>query len=71
MDFEPGLQPPLHIPVAFGSVRAKKSQQQQAHQPAEEEAGRCLLCRSCVKVRSLSQLKSRLAYATCRTYIYL
>uniref|UniRef100_A0A3Q2CN97 SLX1 homolog B, structure-specific endonuclease subunit n=1 Tax=Cyprinodon variegatus TaxID=28743 RepID=A0A3Q2CN97_CYPVA len=24
MDFDPGLQPPLHIPIAFGSVRAKK-----------------------------------------------
>ncbi|XP_023202255.1 structure-specific endonuclease subunit slx1-like isoform X2 [Xiphophorus maculatus] len=26
MDFDPGLQPPLHIPIAFGNVRAKKKQ---------------------------------------------
>ncbi|XP_067117916.1 structure-specific endonuclease subunit SLX1 [Osmerus mordax] len=67
MDFEPGLQPPLHIPVAFGSVRAKKSQQQQAHQPAEEEAGRCLLCRSCVK----SADKLSCFNPTCRTTYHL
>uniref|UniRef100_A0A3Q3KIL8 GIY-YIG domain-containing protein n=1 Tax=Monopterus albus TaxID=43700 RepID=A0A3Q3KIL8_MONAL len=26
IDFDPSLQPPLHIPIAFGSVRAKKIQ---------------------------------------------
>ncbi|CAL8240392.1 unnamed protein product [Merluccius merluccius] len=48
MDFEPGLQPPLHIPVAFGSVRAKKQQQQPA---AEGDVARdsCFLCKCPVK----------------------
>ncbi|KAM3857618.1 structure-specific endonuclease subunit SLX1 [Diretmus argenteus] len=48
MDFEPGLQPPLHIPIAFGSVRAKKKLPPAS---AEEEpaTARCLLCRGPVK----------------------
>ncbi|CAB1421323.1 unnamed protein product [Pleuronectes platessa] len=51
MDFEPSLQPPLHIPIAFGSVRAKKPQQQQQQPVAEEEdVSRCFLCKGSVKV---------------------
>ncbi|XP_056156699.1 structure-specific endonuclease subunit SLX1 [Lampris incognitus] len=53
MDFEPTLQPPLHIPIAFGSVRAKKQLQPQP--PSMEEEGRemglerCSLCQGPVK----------------------
>ncbi|KAM9424913.1 structure-specific endonuclease subunit slx1-like isoform 1-T1 [Pholidichthys leucotaenia] len=47
MDFDPGLQPPLHIPVAFGSVRAKRKRPQSAGE--EEEMSRCFLCRGLVK----------------------
>ncbi|XP_029382149.1 structure-specific endonuclease subunit SLX1 [Echeneis naucrates] len=48
MDFDPNLQPPLHIPIAFGSVRAKKML---LLQPAEEQdVSRCFLCRGSVKV---------------------
>ncbi|KAF6730800.1 Structure-specific endonuclease subunit slx1 [Oryzias melastigma] len=43
MDFEPALQPPLHIPIAFGSVRAKKKQQLQIR--AEDEASSCFICK--------------------------
>ncbi|KAM4611513.1 structure-specific endonuclease subunit SLX1 isoform 2-T2 [Polymixia lowei] len=52
MDFEPNLQPPLHVPIAFGSVRAKKQPQpNQSVEGVEEENGteRCLLCRRPVK----------------------
>ncbi|KAJ8416618.1 hypothetical protein AAFF_G00324960 [Aldrovandia affinis] len=50
LDFDPGLQPPLHIPVAFGSVRAKKEPQ---NIPGEEQRGEqrvetCLLCQETV-----------------------
>ncbi|KAF0044921.1 hypothetical protein F2P81_001450 [Scophthalmus maximus] len=48
MDFEPSLQPPLHIPIAFGSVRAKKTQPQQA--AGEQDASRCFVCKGLVKV---------------------
>ncbi|RVE60161.1 hypothetical protein OJAV_G00178010 [Oryzias javanicus] len=43
MDFEPALQPPLHIPIAFGSVRAKKKLQPQIR--AEDDASRCFICK--------------------------
>ncbi|XP_034021151.1 structure-specific endonuclease subunit SLX1 [Thalassophryne amazonica] len=48
MDFEPSLQPPLHMPVTFGSVRAKKKP---AVQPVQEEAESlmCFLCHGLVK----------------------
>ncbi|KAG9274172.1 structure-specific endonuclease subunit slx1-like [Astyanax mexicanus] len=50
MDFEPGLQPPLHIPLTFGCVRAKKKKQQQEDKELEESGWeRCLLCRDIVK----------------------
>lgn len=50
MDFEATLQPPLHIPIAFGSVRAKKALPLQA--AGEEEAtSRCFLCKGFVKVQ--------------------
>ncbi|CAL8377059.1 unnamed protein product [Boreogadus saida] len=52
LDFEPGLQPPLHIPLAFGAVRAKKQQQQQPSQSEEEEEvakDSCFLCKRPVK----------------------
>ncbi|XP_048885392.1 structure-specific endonuclease subunit SLX1 isoform X1 [Brienomyrus brachyistius] len=52
LEFEPGLQPPLHVPVVFGSVRAKK---QQPPALTEQERGeevpgeRCHLCLDTVK----------------------
>lgn len=53
MDFEPSLQPPLHVPITFGPVKVKKTprQQQQCTAP-EEGVSRCFLCRGCVKVLS-------------------
>lgn len=49
MDFEPCLQPPLHIPIAFGSVRAKKSQLVQG--TGENEATtKCFICKRLLKV---------------------
>lgn len=50
MDFEPSLQPPLHIPVAFGSVRAKKRQQQAVEVEDEGVKSRCFICKGSVKV---------------------
>ncbi|XP_069033928.1 structure-specific endonuclease subunit SLX1 [Embiotoca jacksoni] len=64
MDFEAELQPPLHIPVAFGSVRVKKKlqpsagggeeqeeeQEEQEEEQEEQEALRCFLCKRPVKV---------------------
>lgn len=52
MDFEPSLQPPLHIPIAFGSVRAKKTQLLQSA-GEEEVLSRCFLCKGLVKVETL------------------
>ncbi|XP_058482112.1 structure-specific endonuclease subunit SLX1 [Solea solea] len=49
MDFEPSLQPPLHVPVAFGSVRAKKTQRQAGEEEEEEEMSRCFVCKGSVK----------------------
>ncbi|XP_061921019.1 structure-specific endonuclease subunit slx1-like isoform X1 [Entelurus aequoreus] len=47
MDFEASLQPPLHIPVVFGGVRAKKKG---LLQPEDElETSRCFLCKGPVK----------------------
>lgn len=54
MDFEPSLQPPLHIPIAFGSVRAKKTLPLQSA-GEEEETSRCFLCKGLVKVESLQK----------------
>ncbi|XP_068444524.1 structure-specific endonuclease subunit SLX1 [Clinocottus analis] len=51
MDFEPSLQPPLHVPIAFGSVRVKKKLQSAGEEVEEEEGetSRCFLCRELVK----------------------
>ncbi|CAG5929609.1 unnamed protein product [Menidia menidia] len=49
MDFEPGLQPPLHVPIAFGSVRAKKKLSVPCA-PESEETFKCFLCRGMVQV---------------------
>lgn len=49
MEFEPGLQPPLHIPITFGTVRAKKTPLLQCQDEEEEEASRCFLCEKHVK----------------------
>lgn len=46
MDFEPSLQPPLHIPIAFGCVRAKKTPTLPSE---EEEFSWCCLCGRIVK----------------------
>lgn len=55
MDFELGLQPPLHISVAFGRVRAKKQQQPRSEEGEEETrtCERCLLCQGAVKVQAI------------------
>ncbi|XP_078792704.1 structure-specific endonuclease subunit slx1-like [Oryzias latipes] len=51
MDFGPALQPPLHVPIAFGSVRAKKTLQPQTRaEEEEEETTDCFVCRRPVKV---------------------
>ncbi|KAM8881681.1 structure-specific endonuclease subunit SLX1 [Synchiropus picturatus] len=47
MDFEPSLQPPLHIPIAFGSVRAKKKSTPAGDE--EDHMSTCFLCRRLVK----------------------
>ncbi|XP_071020715.1 structure-specific endonuclease subunit SLX1 isoform X1 [Oncorhynchus clarkii lewisi] len=50
MDFEPGLQPPLHIPLAFGSIRARKQKPKDVEEEQEEKgADICLLCQGTVK----------------------
>lgn len=53
MDFEPNLQPPMHIPVAFGSVTAKKSQQ--VDLSSEEKIFKCFLCKGLVEVGAFSR----------------
>lgn len=60
MDFEPALQPPLHIPIAFGSVRAKKKQQLQIR--AEDEASSCFICKGPVAVVVKDTLVTLLGY---------
>lgn len=52
MDFEPSLQPPLHIPIAFGSVRAKKMLPLQAA-GEEDKTSTCSLCKRLLKVQFL------------------
>uniref|UniRef100_A0AAZ3NV43 Structure-specific endonuclease subunit SLX1 C-terminal domain-containing protein n=1 Tax=Oncorhynchus tshawytscha TaxID=74940 RepID=A0AAZ3NV43_ONCTS len=50
MDFEPGLQPPLHVPLAFGSIRARKQKPKDVEEEQEEKgADICLLCQGTVK----------------------
>lgn len=45
-----GLQPPLHVPVAFGRVRARKKKKPSLSCGEEEaQAGRCSLCRGPVQ----------------------
>ncbi|XP_076004365.1 structure-specific endonuclease subunit SLX1 [Genypterus blacodes] len=53
MDFEPSLQPPLHMPVAFGCVRAKNKKKQllpTAGDDQDKEEVRCWVCKGMVKV---------------------
>lgn len=52
MDFAPVLQPPLHIPLAFGCVRAKKKPQQECEEQEERQVEQCVLCGVFVKVSS-------------------
>lgn len=55
MDFEPGLQPPLHIPLAFGSIRARKQKPKDVEEEQEEKgADICLLCQGTVKVKLMA-----------------
>ncbi|XP_030636439.1 structure-specific endonuclease subunit SLX1 [Chanos chanos] len=53
LDFAPGLEPPLHMPLAFGCVRAKKKQQplpeSEPCEREERESARCLLCHEPVR----------------------
>lgn len=62
MDFEPGLQPPLHIPIAFGTVRAKKTPSLQCQYEEEEEASMCFLCEKHIKVESSNRSVSVLLH---------
>lgn len=48
MDFEPSLQPPLHIPIAFGCVRAKKKAAVPCREE-QQEVSWCSLCRGIVR----------------------
>lgn len=48
MDFEPNLQPPMHMPIAFGSVTAKKARR--ADLLTEETIFKCFLCKGLAKV---------------------
>ncbi|XP_011604881.1 structure-specific endonuclease subunit SLX1 isoform X2 [Takifugu rubripes] len=48
MDFEPNLQPPMHIPIALGSVTAKKSQQVDLSSE-QGELLKCFLCKGLIK----------------------
>lgn len=50
MDFEPSLQPPLHVPITFGPVRAKKMLLQSTEQ--EEHTSKCFLCKGLIKVNN-------------------
>lgn len=50
LDFGPQLQPPLHIPLTFGCVRAKKKKQQEDKEQAEIQLEQCLLCSRLVQV---------------------
>lgn len=52
MDFAPELQPPLHIPLTFGCVRAKTKPQQECKEQDERPVERCVLCGVFVKVSS-------------------
>lgn len=71
MDFEPSLQPPLHIPVAFGSVRAKKKLPLQSA-GEEEETSRCFLCRGLVKVEPFTySILYKQLVLTCDHYLGL
>ncbi|KAF7207344.1 structure-specific endonuclease subunit SLX1 [Nothobranchius furzeri] len=47
MDFQPSLQPPLHIPLAFGCVRAKKRLPMSSD--PEEDTAMCFLCKQLIK----------------------
>uniref|UniRef100_W5N6V0 SLX1 homolog B, structure-specific endonuclease subunit n=2 Tax=Lepisosteus oculatus TaxID=7918 RepID=W5N6V0_LEPOC len=49
LDFEPALQPPLHVPIAFGSVRAKKTS---GREPGTLATGteKCVLCRESIEL---------------------
>ncbi|KAM9400560.1 structure-specific endonuclease subunit SLX1 [Salvelinus alpinus] len=50
MDFEPGLQPPLHVPLAFGSIRVRKQKPKHVEEEqVEKGADICLLCQGTVK----------------------
>lgn len=49
MDFEPSLQPPLHIPITFGPVRSKKMLPLQSTEK-EEHTSKCFLCKGLIKV---------------------
>ncbi len=44
MDFGPELQPPLHIPLTFGCVRAKTKPQQEGKEQDERQVEQCVLC---------------------------
>uniref|UniRef100_A0A3B5KX41 GIY-YIG domain-containing protein n=1 Tax=Xiphophorus couchianus TaxID=32473 RepID=A0A3B5KX41_9TELE len=55
MDFDPSLQPPLHIPIAFGNVRAKKKQSLPSAGEDEDVMSVCSLCKAMVKVKSVSE----------------
>lgn len=50
MDFAPDLQPPLHIPLTFGCVRAKRKLQHVSKEQEERQVELCVLCGKFIKV---------------------
>lgn len=70
MDFEPSLQPPLHIPIAFGSVRAKKTHQLQSAGEEEEDILWCFLCKALVKV-DISEDFVQFCLKVCNAVLFL
>ncbi|XP_028297643.1 structure-specific endonuclease subunit SLX1 isoform X2 [Gouania willdenowi] len=50
LDFEPSLQPPVHVPVAFGMVRVKKKKTPPPASPeeAEPQTTMCCLCNTTI-----------------------
>lgn len=49
MDFDSNLQPPMHIPIALGSVTAKKSRQVDLSSE-QGKLFKCFLCKGLIKV---------------------
>lgn len=62
MDFDPSLQPPLHIPIAFGSVRAKKMPPLPSTGEDKEVMSVCFLCKGITKVNVVKKCVQQTIY---------